>query len=484
MACGPDQQQHGQAEQGGGDEEVGIAMRVHVVAREARDELGQQQHERGKQRVLRGRIADVGEAGEVAHERGRGDARGEVVGRDHGDQRGHAVAVSGQPCEQQIGEGAQDGTEHEDAHHAKAHRQAAAHERADQRHDHAIDLGDAGDLVLGEAGVHIERIGHDAHDHVADAVDGDQREDHGGMPFVAAEEICERFDQRALQPLGGAACGGQLDALGLGRDQHRDDAHEHGGGHHQIGKLPGGVLITTCAAGELGTRGQPQHACARPDHREAVAGLVARGERGLLLGGRGFDAVGVKRDVLRGRGEGRHQRPDDHGLQRHARIGQRHARQPAHHRDLRDQQPTAPASQRPREARQRHAVHDRCPYPFEAVGQTHPAQMPDGAAIDARLAQAKRQRSQHQHERQPGGKPEREHAQAFGLQIDHQGLAPGALGRGFGERGFGHAEFSRAVANKANPRIMRIRRVPRMPQPMPDRTTDTRYHAHHGPPSP
>jgi fatty-acyl-CoA synthase len=186
------------------------------LPRIAGQELRQQQHHRAEQRVLRGRIADVGQARQVGDERRRRDAAGKVVGRDHEDQRRHVMAMAGQPGEQQVAGRAEHRAQHQHAHHAQAHRQHAADEGADQRHDHAVDLGDGGDFVLGVAHVHIERVGHDAHHHVADAVDGDQRQDQHRLPAVAAEEIGKRLDQRAAQPLGHSLAGGTRGAAGSG----------------------------------------------------------------------------------------------------------------------------------------------------------------------------------------------------------------------------------------------------------------------------
>jgi hypothetical protein len=69
--------------------------------------LGQQQHDGAKQRVLRGRIAHIGQTGQVGNEGRRGDARGQVVGRDDEDQALHVVPAAGEPDEEQVGGGAE-----------------------------------------------------------------------------------------------------------------------------------------------------------------------------------------------------------------------------------------------------------------------------------------------------------------------------------------------------------------------------------------
>src|SRR6218665_935832 len=48
-------------------------------------------------------------------------------------------------------------------------------------------------LILAEAHVDIERLGHDAHHHIADAVYGDQRQDRCRLPAMAAQEVGKRL---------------------------------------------------------------------------------------------------------------------------------------------------------------------------------------------------------------------------------------------------------------------------------------------------
>src|SRR6218665_792197 len=57
------------------------------------------------------------------------------------------------------------------------------------------------------------------------------------------------------------------------------------------------------AGRSLLARGIPERARPGPDHRQAVADLVAGGQRRLALGAGRFDAQGIERNVLRGRAE-------------------------------------------------------------------------------------------------------------------------------------------------------------------------------------
>ncbi len=110
-----------------------------------------------------------------------------------------------------------------------------------------------------------------------------------------------------------------------------------------------------------------------------------------------------------------------------ARVGQGHAHQPRHDGALRQQQPAAPPPQPARQQRNGQPVHQRRPDPLEGIRQAHPAQVADGGAVDARLAQPKAQRAQHQQQRQPGRKTQRQHAQTGGLEIHPHGFAPAVV---------------------------------------------------------
>ena len=126
------------------------------------------------------------------------------------------MAARAQPGKQQVAASAEHGAQHQHPHHAQAHGQRTTHKSAHQRHDHAIDFGDSRHLVLGETHVHVKRIGHDAHHHVADAVDRDQHQDQHGLAAVAPQKIGKGLDQRTLQPFGGIARTLHLNGLRLG----------------------------------------------------------------------------------------------------------------------------------------------------------------------------------------------------------------------------------------------------------------------------
>ena len=67
------QHKHRQAQPSRGREEAGVAMGIHKLPRKPGNELGQQQHHGAQQRVLRGRIADVGQRRHIGNERCRSD---------------------------------------------------------------------------------------------------------------------------------------------------------------------------------------------------------------------------------------------------------------------------------------------------------------------------------------------------------------------------------------------------------------------------
>jgi hypothetical protein len=341
-----------------------------------------------------------------------------------------------QPGKQQVARRRENGAQHEHAHDTQLERQRAADEGAHQRHDDAVDFGHGGHLILGVAHVHVERIGHDAHHHIADAVDADQRQDQQRLLAIALEEIGEGLHQRALQPLGGVACGRQRHPHGLAREQHREHAHQHARGHHKVGRAPRRLLVKNTGRGarrahwrHLGARGDPQHPRPGPDHGQAVTGLVGGSQRALVAHVGRLDAKCVQRNVLRGGCEGHRQRAPHHQRELGARVGHGHAHQRDHDQHLGQQQPAATAPHPAREQGDGEAVNQRCPAPLEAVGQAHPAQVADGGAVQPGLAKAKTQRAQHQQQRQTGGEAQRKHAQAGGLQVHAQCLAPGGPSR-------------------------------------------------------
>ena len=62
------QNQHGHAQESGGIEKVSIAVGIDKITREARNEFGQKQHHGTEQSILRGRVFDVGQRGQVGNE--------------------------------------------------------------------------------------------------------------------------------------------------------------------------------------------------------------------------------------------------------------------------------------------------------------------------------------------------------------------------------------------------------------------------------
>ena len=358
------------------------------------------------------------------------------------------MAARCQPREQQIGGGRQQRARHQHAQHADARCDQAADERADQRHDHAVELRDLRDFFLGEAEVAIERIGHHAHHDVRHPVGRDQQQHEQRVPAVAREEVDEGADERAVDPDRRARDGarrrgsrgeprghrrfvGRCDRprtrRGLGRDQRGQHADEHRGCHHAVGDGPRPELIARF--GRVEARGDPQRAGARPDHADAIAGLVRGRERRLILERGRLDAIGVERDVLRGRCERDQQRQRDQQAQAECRVRPRHRGQADDDGKLRQQQPAAAAAEQAMQQRQAHAVDERRPCPLERVDPGNPADEADRLEVDARFAQPERQRAEHQQQRQAGREAEQQHAHDGCLGIDAPGGAPVAARR-------------------------------------------------------
>ena len=158
-------------------------------------------------------------------------------------------------------------------------------------------------------------------------------------------------------------------------------------------------MLVVGHAGDFGPCGDPQHARARPNHGQSVAGLVGGSQCGLAFGIGGLNAKCVQRNILRGRAKGHSQGAPHHGLQRHFGIIERHRHQAGHHGDLCQQQPASTASQKPGQDGNRHAVHQRGPDPLERIGQAHPAQVTNRGAVNASLTQPEAQGSEHQQQR-------------------------------------------------------------------------------------
>ena len=103
---------------------------------------------------------------------------------------------AGQCGEEKVRHGGKDRTDGHRLENSQTHRHDAAHESTRERHHDAEHLGDRRDLLLGEARVRIEGVGHHAHDDVGDAVGGDQQQNARRPPAEAHEEV-ERLDGRA-----------------------------------------------------------------------------------------------------------------------------------------------------------------------------------------------------------------------------------------------------------------------------------------------
>ena len=286
-------------------------MGVHVLPGKAGQELREQQHERAEHGVLRGRVLHIGQRGQISNKSTGGNAAGQVVCGYHGDQRVHIVPLTGQPGKQQIAGRAQDSAQHQDPHHAPAQRHGPAGERAQQGHQHAVDFGHCGHFVLGVAHVHIKGIGHDAHHHVADPVGGDQGQNDHRLRAVAPYEVGKGLDHRAAQPIDQVFARGQRQRYRFLGKQHRGHAGQHAQRHGQVSDLPRPVLVSGRIR-YLGARRNPQRPRARPDHRDAVAGLVRRGQRGLVVAVGGLNTECVQRNVLRGRAHSNSNRAPDH----------------------------------------------------------------------------------------------------------------------------------------------------------------------------
>ena len=191
--------------------------------------------------------------------------------------------MSGQPSKQQIAQCTEQGAQHQNAHHAPTQGHDTAYKCAQQRHEHTIHFGHSGHLGFGVTHVDIKRIGHDAHDHIADAVDRNQTQDQRSLPFVAFDKIGKGLNERALQPFLRIFSGRQFGWLGFMRTQHRDHANGHAGGHDQISCLPSCVHV---AAGILALHpsGHPQHARTCPNHGQSIPGLITGCQGRLLCG--------------------------------------------------------------------------------------------------------------------------------------------------------------------------------------------------------
>ena len=121
---------------------------------------------------------------------------------------------AGQCGEEKVRHGGKDRTDGHRLENSQTHRHDAAHESTRERHHDAEHLGDRRDLLLGEARVRIEGVGHHAHDDVGDAVGGDQQQNARRPPAEAHEEVPEGRDNIDSEALGPRAAHGSTGRTG------------------------------------------------------------------------------------------------------------------------------------------------------------------------------------------------------------------------------------------------------------------------------
>lgn len=147
------------------------------------------------------------------------------------------MAAQSQSREKQIGRSRQQAAQKERSHDTDARGDRAARKGAHQCHDQAEDLAYGRHFLFGKAQIRIEGIGHDAHHHIADAVGGNQRQNHRRTPAKTREEIQKWLTDRFENPLALTCIGLCMHSpalLRLRAQKHRDDAHQHARGHHKI----------------------------------------------------------------------------------------------------------------------------------------------------------------------------------------------------------------------------------------------------------
>jgi hypothetical protein len=91
------------------------------------------------------------------------------------------------------------------------------------------------------------------------------------------------------------------------------------------------------------------------------------------------------------------------------RVAHRDEQEPGDDAALREQHPAAALPERAADERQPQPIDDGRPQELERVREADPGEHADGRPVDAALAQPRRQGAEHQHERQAGREPEREH---------------------------------------------------------------------------
>ena len=159
------------------------------------------------------------------------------------------------------------------------------------------------------------------------------------------------------------------------------------------------------------------------EQRRPVAELVRGGEQPELVGvARHLDPPRVHDDVLRGGGEGDHERE---GAERGEPRGQADGRHPDERdgdEQLRDDHPAAPPPEPPGDRRV-HAIDDRRPEELERVGEPDPREEPDRLEARPLVAEPVAERVAREQERQPRREAEHQHHRDLGLAERRDDLA-------------------------------------------------------------
>lgn len=227
--------------------------------------------------------------------------------------------------------------------------------------------------------------------------DGQRPEARPQLPDRRRDGLDETGRLRGGQPGVGRCRGACAVGVRLGSQQGGHHARRHQRRHEQVGGPPADPVRQEQRAG---AGGEAAHAPAdlRPGRHQR---LPPRGRHG--------DAPAVDHHVLRRPGEaechGEHDRPG----QPVGRIAERDTRQRQHHRELRGDDPAAPAPQQAAEPRRVVAVEERRPDELELVGQRHLAQQAQRRDPHARLRQPGRLRDVDQQERDTRAEAQDEH---------------------------------------------------------------------------
>ena len=194
--------------------------------------------------------------------------------------------------------------------------------------------------------------------------------------------------------------------------RHDADAHQHG--HRRVRHSPASIGR------------DPQRARARDHQCDSIAELVGRRHGALHQRRSGLDAPRVHGNVLRRGAEGDQQRQRRDNAEVPGRVHVRHVGQPDCDTHLRDQHPAAASAQQPAEDRQFQPVHDRRPEELHRINDADPGKHADRGPLDARLAQPRRERGEHQHERQTRREPEEQHREHARIAVSADGSEPAA----------------------------------------------------------